>query len=295
MSEVKVKWIKLSTTMFEDEKIRLIESMPEADTLLIIWIKLLAQAGKINASGYVFLNENIPYTEEMLSTLFNRPLNTVRMALNTFKQFGMIDIDENHYINITNWGKHQSLDRLDEIKEQNRERKRRQREREKQARLNSPQECHVTGHEEVTDKEEDKDLDIDKDLEEDIKKEYSPEGNQDISSKTSIPYEEIVSYLNHKAGKSYKDKTDKTRSLIKARFKDGFTLEDFKYVIDVKTSQWLNDFNMNPYLRPETLFGNKFEGYLNEKPIQQKRAFKGGSNNGSSQQSNDQDFEYIGL
>ena len=69
MSEVKVKWIKLSTTMFEDEKIRLIESMPEADTLLIIWIKLLAQAGKTNASGYIFLNENIPYTEDMLATL----------------------------------------------------------------------------------------------------------------------------------------------------------------------------------------------------------------------------------
>ena len=60
--------------------------MPEADTLLIIWIKLLAQAGKTNASGYIFLNENIPYTEDMLNT-FNRPLNTVRMALSVFKKF----------------------------------------------------------------------------------------------------------------------------------------------------------------------------------------------------------------
>jgi len=80
--------------MFEDEKIRLIESLPEADTLLIIWIKLLSQAGRTNANGYIFLSENIPFTEEMLSTLFNRPIATVRLALQTFKQFGMIDVTD---------------------------------------------------------------------------------------------------------------------------------------------------------------------------------------------------------
>ncbi|QWG87405.1 conserved phage C-terminal domain-containing protein, partial [Bacillus mycoides] len=89
--------------------------------------------------------------------------------------------------------------------------------------------------------------------------------DQEERSKDCIPYENIVSYLNEKAGKSYKHKTAKTRTLIKARFKDGFTLEDFKQVIDIKTAQWLTDSNMNQYLRPETLFGTKFEGYLNEK------------------------------
>jgi uncharacterized phage protein (TIGR02220 family) len=83
--------------------------------------------------------------------------------------------------------------------------------------------------------------------------------------KDCIPYEDIVSYLNKEAGKSFKHKTAKTRSLIKARFKDGFTIDDFKQVIDIKTAQWLKDSNMNQYLRPETLFGTKFEGYLNEK------------------------------
>ncbi|MEH7186514.1 conserved phage C-terminal domain-containing protein [Bacillus toyonensis] len=81
----------------------------------------------------------------------------------------------------------------------------------------------------------------------------------------SIPNEDIVSYLNEKAGKSFKHKTAKTRSLINARFKDGFTIDDFKQVIDIKTAQWLNDSHMSQYLRPETLFGTKFEGYLNEK------------------------------
>ncbi|MED0946224.1 conserved phage C-terminal domain-containing protein [Bacillus mycoides] len=88
--------------------------------------------------------------------------------------------------------------------------------------------------------------------------------NED-DNQSLIPYEDIVSYLNEKIGKSFKHKTAKTRSLIKARFTDGFTLEDFKQVIDIKTAQWLTDSNMNQYLRPETLFGTKFEGYLNEK------------------------------
>ncbi|ABK88177.1 TPA: conserved phage C-terminal domain-containing protein [Bacillus cereus] len=89
--------------------------------------------------------------------------------------------------------------------------------------------------------------------------------DQKERSKDYIPYEDIVSYLNEQAGKSFKHKTAKTRSLIKARFKDGFTIDDFKQVIDIKTAQWLTDQNMNQYLRPETLFGTKFEGYLNEK------------------------------
>ena len=91
MSEV--KWIKLVTEFFDDEKIKLIEAMPEADMVLVIWIKLLTLAGKKNMNGYIFLTKNIPYTDEMFSTLFNRPLNTVRLALNTFKNFGMINYE----------------------------------------------------------------------------------------------------------------------------------------------------------------------------------------------------------
>src|SRR5690554_1803291 len=116
--------------MFDDEKIKLIESMPEADSILIIWIKLLVQAGKTNAKGYIFLNENIPYTDEMLATIFNRPLNIIRMALDAFRKFGMIEIDENG-IFLNNWEKYQNIKGMERIKEQNRLRKRKQREKEK--------------------------------------------------------------------------------------------------------------------------------------------------------------------
>ncbi|QIW18555.1 phage replisome organizer N-terminal domain-containing protein [Bacillus thuringiensis] len=273
MSEVKVKWIKLSATMFEDEKIRLIESMPEADTLLIIWFKMLAQAGKTNASGYIFLNENIPYTEDMLATLFNRPLNTVRMALSTFQKFGMICIDENHYINVTNWGKHQSLDRLEKMKDDTRKRVAAHRERKKQEVLN----CNVTCNDVVTDI----DKDLDKDLDKDIKKEYSSGKSQDNAQ--SIPYQEIVDYLNMKTKTNYKHTSKKTQDLIKARWKEGFGLTHFQQVIDIKASQWIDNTEMSGYLRPITLFGTKFESYLNEKPAQRKGTFKGGPTNASNQ------------
>lgn len=91
-------------------------------------------------------------------------------------------------------------------------------------------------------------------------------------NKESIPYSEIVSYLNEKAGKNYRTSTKKTQTLIKARWNEGFRLDDFKKVIDTKVSQWKHDPKMNTYLRPETLFGTKFEGYLNEKPITKRKS-----------------------
>jgi predicted phage replisome organizer len=131
-----VKWIKLVTEFFDDEKIRIIESMPESDMVLIIWIKLLTLAGKKNMNGYIFLTENIPYTDEMLSTLFNRPVNTIRLALETFKGFGMINYNIKGEIQITNWDKHQNVEGMDKIREQNRLSQ--QRRREKLKEINSP-------------------------------------------------------------------------------------------------------------------------------------------------------------
>lgn len=78
-------------------------------------------------------------------------------------------------------------------------------------------------------------------------------------------YRRVVDYLNQKVGTNYKNTTDKTKELINARLDAGFTEKDFYTVIDKKCFTWLNDEKMCKYLRPETLFGNKFEGYLNEK------------------------------
>ncbi len=127
-----VKWIKITTNMFEDEKIRLIDAMPERDTIHYVWIRLLVQAGKNNANGFIFLSENIPYTDEMLSTIFCRPLTSIRLALKTLKDFGMIEVDEDNLIKITNWEKHQNVEGLDKVREQNKIRAKNYRDKKKQ-------------------------------------------------------------------------------------------------------------------------------------------------------------------
>jgi predicted phage replisome organizer len=111
-----VKWIKIVTDIFDDEKILLIESMPEADAVIVIWFKLLCLAGKNNNKGVFTLNDRIPYTDEMFSTIFRRNINTVRLALKIFEQYGMIEII-NNVVTIPNWGKHQTLDQIENRRE----------------------------------------------------------------------------------------------------------------------------------------------------------------------------------
>ena len=86
-------------------------------------------------------------------------------------------------------------------------------------------------------------------------------------STSKIPYKDIIDYLNEKADKRFKHTTANNQKFIRSRWNEGNTLDDFKRVIDIKVSQWKNDKDMNQYLRPQTLFGTKFESYLNEKPI----------------------------
>ncbi len=114
-----VKWIKLTTDIFDDEKILMIEALPSADTIIVIWFKLLAFAGKSNNNGVFMMSNRIPYTEEMLAAIFRRDSNTVKLALKTFEQFGMIEIVDN-VITIPNWDKHQSLDAYEKKKERDR-------------------------------------------------------------------------------------------------------------------------------------------------------------------------------
>ena len=114
-----IKWIKINTDMFDDEKIKIIQSMPEGDALLVVWIRLITLAGKTNNGGYIYISDNLPYTDEMLSTIMNKPLNIIKLAIQTFINFGMIEIDEKG-IYLVNFKKHQSLDRMQEIREYNR-------------------------------------------------------------------------------------------------------------------------------------------------------------------------------
>lgn len=115
-----VKWIKITTDIFDDEKILLLESLPESDSIIVIWFKLLCLAGKTNNSGVFLMSDSIPYTDSMLATIFRRKETTVKMALDTFEQFGMIERVDG-VVTIPNWNKHQTLDAYERKKLRDRE------------------------------------------------------------------------------------------------------------------------------------------------------------------------------
>ena len=114
-----VKWIKITTDVFDDEKILMIESLPSADSIIVIWFKLLAFAGKQNNDGVFLMSNRIAYTDEMLASIFRRDVNVVRLALKAFEEYGMIEI-VNNVICIPNWNKHQTLDAYEKKKERDR-------------------------------------------------------------------------------------------------------------------------------------------------------------------------------
>lgn len=117
-----ISWIKLSVNIFDDEKIKLIKSMPEGDAIILIWIQLLCLAGKTNDNGAVYIGQHMNYTDEMISTICNQPLNTVRIALKAFEEFEMINLGEDGLISISNWEKHQNIEGMEKVRAQTRKR-----------------------------------------------------------------------------------------------------------------------------------------------------------------------------
>ena len=111
---------------------------------------------------------------------------------------------------------------------------------------------------------------------------YSPDEPEEEQENLSETYKTIISYLNEKAGTKYKATTAKTKTAIHARFSEGFTVDDFKTVIDKKCAEWIGDPKMEKYLRPETLFGTKFEGYLNAKTTTGRKETNGQTSGNSS-------------
>ena len=155
-----VKWIKLTTDMFDNRKIKHLRKMPEGNNIVLIWVMLLTMAGRCNASGMIFLTENIPYTTKMLADELDFDENTIILALKVLSEFGMIVFDSDKFA-IQNWEEHQNIDGMERIREQNRIRKQRERERKKML----LEDCHVTSpvtvtQSHATDKYIDKDIDI---------------------------------------------------------------------------------------------------------------------------------------
>lgn len=227
-----VKWIKITTDIFDDEKILLIENLPDAYAIITVWFKLLCLAGKQNNSG-VFMMGQIAYTDKMLATIFRMKEATVTMALQTFEQFGMVEIIDG-VITIPNWNKHQTLDAYEKKKE---------RDRLYQQERRAAQKALIFGTSE-------KSSDISSDSKE-TQSSYvvvSDKDNKDKDNKENVTCKQVVD-LFHSICISYpsvKTLSEARKKDIKARLK-AYSIDDFRTLFEkAEASAFLkgsNDWN----------------------------------------------------
>ena len=249
-----IKWIKITTDMFDNRKIKHLRRLPDGNSIVLIWVMLLTMAGRCNAGGMIFLTENIPYTTKMLADELGFEENKVKLAIEALDNFNMV-VTKNGCFTIAGWDEYQNIEGMERIREQNRIRQSKFKAKQKALPGNVTDNVTLTlGN--ATDIEEDKEIEVEVET-----------------------YKTIVSYLNEKAGTNYRHTTAKTRTAIHARLAEGFTVDDFKTVVDKKCADWIGS-EYEKYLRPETLFGTKFEGYLNAK--QSERNDSNGQNPGNS-------------
>lgn len=249
----KYYWLKLKKDFFKRHDIQIIESLPNGKEYVLFYLKLLCES--IDHKGMLRFSEDIPYTEDMLATITGTDKQIVYDAMKCFEDFGIVEVQEDGTFHL------KQADRMigeaetdDHTRESARLRAKAYRERKKEK-------CNSN----VTVTLQSRDDNVIRNGEIDIEKEIDIDINNNIVPQVK----EIIDYLNQKLGTHYKSSTGNTKSLIKARLNEGFKIDDFKKVIDKKYKSWHGDEKMNQYLRPQTLFGTKFESYLNEadKPV----------------------------
>ena len=165
-----VKWIKLTTDMFDNRKVKHLRRLPDGDSIVLIWVMLLTMAGRCNAGGMIFLTENIPYTPKMLADELDFEENTVKLALSALENLNMI-VTNGDFFTIAGWDEYQNIEGMEKIRESKRLAQARWRAKQKELPEKSTVDTTVdTTRYLVDDAEEDKEKDIDKDKEKKKKK-----------------------------------------------------------------------------------------------------------------------------
>jgi predicted phage replisome organizer len=196
-----VKWIKITTDMFDNRKIKHLRRLPDGNNIVLIWVMLLTMAGRCNAGGMIFLTENIAYTPKMLADELGFEESTVRLALEALEQFNMVVTDA-ACLRVAGWEEYQNVDGLDKIREQTKQRVAAHRERQKLLAGNVT--CNVTvTHGNATEEESEEDIRI--------------KNKNDISSSTVKPKKPV----KHKYGE-YNNVllTDDELDKLKAEYPD---------------------------------------------------------------------------
>lgn len=246
-----VKWIKIATDIFENDKFDAIEALPDGLMIELVWLKLLCLAGKCNRGGMLIIADEIPYTDEMLASRFHMEIGVVQRAIEQFERLKMIEVIDSAYL-VSNWSRYQSEDRLERIREKDRERKKLEREERKVHGLSTDS---SDGNALIS-------ISLNSNS---LSEEDRGVGEEETEDEYKDSIIEIVDYMNKVCGTRYMAKTQTTSENIRARLKEGYTIGDCKYVIDVKAAEWKDNPKMRQYLRPITLFApSKFAGYLNQ-------------------------------
>lgn len=212
-----VRWIKLSVGLPDSRKLKQIRVLPNGDTIALMWVFLMCLAGDVNDNGLVYFTPEIPFTDEMLAEQFRMDVNTVRLGLKTFQQFGMIEVVDD-MICLAAWEKWQAVDKLTEIREQTRKRVEKHRAKQKLALGNAT--CNVT---------------VTQSNATDIDKEGESEGDSDIRVREQepAPLQQIADLYNSicKSFPAIRSLSDARKKAIKARL-NTYSVEDFKTMFE---------------------------------------------------------------
>jgi len=254
----KYYYMRLKEGFFDDDAIKIIESMPDGYLYSNILLKLYLKSLKFN--GKLMFNERIPYNPEVLATITRHQVGTIEKALKLFKEMDLIEILDNGAIFM--------LDIQNLIGKSSTEADRKKQYR---ARIEAEKAQLLTDGQMSGQSPLEIDIEIEKEIESEIEKEQERETDDSPGESLHESYQQIISYLNEKAGTAYRASSKKTQTCIHARLAEGFTIDDFKVVIDKKCYEWIGT-EFEKFLRPETLFGTKFEGYLNAPQTSRKQS-----------------------
>jgi len=240
-------WLKLKRDFFKRHDIRIVEDMPNGKDYILFYLKLLVES--VDHEGNLRYSDTIPYNENMLASVTNTNIDIVRAAMEVFKQLDLIEIldDATIYMteintmlgNETEWAR---------------------KKREYRARVNEKKREAIEDNSRTKKDNVRQEKEIEKEIDNNI-----PNGILCRENSTTPAVKEIIDYLNTKTGKHFRWQTEQTKKNVNARLKEGYTVDDFKTLIDNKVAEWKDDPKMRNYLRPETLFRpGHFESYLNQ-------------------------------
>lgn len=262
-------WLKVDKKFFDNLFIKRLKNMPGGYTMTVIYIRLMLES--LEDDCILYYEGYFDNLVQELALKLDVSEDDINMTVAYFTKCGLIQIDDDGHATLsqakalveseTNWAKYkreqrknsQDLPKLENVQNKKTISNSRPTEIEKENRVNSKSnnlylDNILSGN---------PDYNFPTWLEETAIKDLEKTKHKELW----IP----IAYLNQVANKRYKF-VDKTKRLLLARFKEGYTLEDFKQVIDIKTAEWKDSPEFSKYLRPETLFGSKFDGYLNQKP-----------------------------